>query len=122
MPRRKEIEVQLGNFCHIVRRLSTYDMVIPEKILVAIFFESLPESFEQFTQMILISKEEQRFHNVKDLVLNEAQSRIIKAGYSKDAALYTAGHGRRNTRCNFCKRFKHAENDCWKKHQRSPNT
>ena len=49
-------------------------MVIPEKILVAIFLKSLPESFEQFTQMILIGKEEQRFDNVNDLVLNEAQS------------------------------------------------
>ena len=108
----------LSVFSETVRRLITYGMVIPEKLLIAMLLEGLPESYENFSQMINMNKDLPNLDTVKELISGEAQSRKLRLISESESAQLARlkGFNRNSRKCPHCQRGRHKEADCWVKY------
>ena len=70
----------VSEFSELVRRLTMMKIEIPEELLVVLLLEGLPESYGNFSTLIMMGRyDELKFDDTKETLKNEAQSRNLRS-------------------------------------------
>ena len=70
----------VSEFSELVRRLTMMKIEIPEELLVVLLLEGLPESYGNFSTLIMMGRyDELKFDDTKETLKTEAQSRNLRS-------------------------------------------
>ena len=130
-----QVAEHMSEFSDLVRRLHAMKVLIPEELLVVLLLEGLPETYENFSTLIMMGREEElKFEPVKEKLKHEAQSRMLKSENREDKVLVTRTkikqgkcgcrhnhplsecwklHPEKAPRCSKCDKVGHIEKHCW---------
>ena len=102
----------LSDFNILNNRITGYKVVIPEILLVVILLKGLPQTFDNFKNVIKVGKEQRNLEETLELIRNEQQSRHANrprgAAKHEDVMIISAG-------CSVCGKNHHVSK-CWKAH------
>ena len=109
----RKVAEYVNEFSELVRRLTMMKIEIPEELLVVLLLEGLPESYGNFSTLIMMGRyDELKFDDTKENLKNEARSRNLKSQGERILMTRTSKPKPRNCGC----RHKHPLSECWRLH------
>ncbi|KAL2230598.1 UNVERIFIED_CONTAM: Retrovirus-related Pol polyprotein from transposon TNT 1-94 [Sesamum indicum] len=121
MEERKSVADHLNDFNQLTTQLASVDIVFDDEVKVLILLSSLPDSWDVVVTSVSTSsgKENMKFDNIRDMMLNEEICRR-QTGGSSGSELHTESRGRPDTRGKYRGRSKSREKNkgnkemvCW---------
>ena len=103
----------VSEFSELVRRLTMMKIEIPEELLGVLLLEGLPESYGNFSTLIMMGRDDElKFDDTKEKLKNEAQSRNLRSEGERILMTRTSKPKPRTCGC----RHKHPPSECWRLH------